>query len=109
MADDGAEWLAPATGPGRPDAAAAWVPAVRCGRLAPPHSSNFDRNRRHDDVNPWSICAGMPQHFVTFDAVILFPIDAPTDLVRNAKLTFDYDVFIVTLLVIALLGLKRKS
>ena len=41
MADDGAEWPAPATGPGRPDAAAAWVPAVWCGRLAPPHTKHL--------------------------------------------------------------------
>ena len=41
MADDGAEWPAPATGPGRPDAAAAWVPAEWCGRLAPPHTKHL--------------------------------------------------------------------
>ena len=41
MADVGAEWPAPATGPGRPDAAAAWVPAVWCGRLAPPHTKHL--------------------------------------------------------------------
>ena len=51
MVDNGVEWPAPATGPGRPAAAAAWTPAAWCGRLAPPHNSlglSESNDVRHD-------------------------------------------------------------
>ena len=33
---------------------------IRDQRLRIPYGEQFRQNCLHDDVNPWSICAGMP-------------------------------------------------